>query len=121
MTDQQLLDVGNLRKSSRQAEEALTKGIEKLQETLTDGIASHPLGSGSYGPQMAMATENLEALECFVNQVIFKHFLMVITYVIILCFSEPLIRSRKSFTFFSKIKEKNTSKDRLQENMTRHE
>lgn len=68
LTDQQLLDVGNLRKSSRQAEEALTKGIEKLQETLTDSIASHPLGSGSYGPQMAMATENLEALECFVNQ-----------------------------------------------------
>ncbi|CAK7347071.1 unnamed protein product [Dovyalis caffra] len=68
LTDQQLADVCNLRQSSQQAEDALTQGIDKLQQTLSQTIAADVLGVGVYGGQMADAIENLEALEGFVNQ-----------------------------------------------------
>jgi transcription factor TGA len=69
LTDQQLVDVCNLRQSSQQAEDALTQGIDKLQQTLSQSIAVDVMGVGGYG-QMADAREKLEALEGFVNQVI---------------------------------------------------
>ncbi|KAK6940108.1 Transcription factor TGA like domain, partial [Dillenia turbinata] len=65
LTDQQLLDVCNLRLSSQQAEDALTQGMDKLQQSLAQSVATD---SGNYGSQMAAAMEKLEALEGFVNQ-----------------------------------------------------
>ncbi|KAJ4849654.1 guanine nucleotide-binding protein, alpha-1 subunit tga1 [Turnera subulata] len=68
LTDQQLTDVCNLRHSCQQAEDALSQGIEKLQQTLAQSIAADVSGGGSYGAQMASAMEKLEALEGFVSQ-----------------------------------------------------
>lgn len=69
MTDQQLLDVCNLKQSCQQAEDALSQGMEKLQHTLAETVAAGKLGEGSYIPQMTCAMERLEALVSFVNQV----------------------------------------------------
>lgn len=69
LTDQQLLDVCNLKQSCQQAEDALTQGMEKLQHTLADCVAAGQLGEGSYIPQVNSAMERLEALVSFVNQV----------------------------------------------------
>lgn len=71
MTDQQILDVCNLRQSCQQAEDALSQGMEKLQHTLAESVAAGNLGEGSYIPQMTCAMERLEALVSFVNQVRF--------------------------------------------------
>ncbi|KAG7535546.1 Basic-leucine zipper domain [Arabidopsis thaliana x Arabidopsis arenosa] len=68
LTDQQLLDVCNLKQSCQQAEDALTQGMEKLQHTLADCVAAGQLGEGSYIPQVNSAMERLEALVSFVNQ-----------------------------------------------------
>ncbi|KAL3514041.1 hypothetical protein ACH5RR_026758 [Cinchona calisaya] len=68
LTDQQLVDVHNLHHSCQQAEDALTQGIDKLQQTLAHSISTDPSGVGNYGPQMASSMEKLEALETFVNQ-----------------------------------------------------
>ncbi|KAJ0247667.1 Transcription factor TGA3 [Hirschfeldia incana] len=67
LTDQQLLAVRNLQQSSQQAEEALSQGLDKLQQGLVENIAVvESLNHG--GAQMALAMENLQSLEGFVNQ-----------------------------------------------------
>uniref|UniRef100_A0A2P2LQU5 Transcription factor TGA7 n=1 Tax=Rhizophora mucronata TaxID=61149 RepID=A0A2P2LQU5_RHIMU len=68
LTDKQQVDISNLRQSSRQAEDALSQGIEKLQQTLAESMALDLMGAGNYRAQMDSAIENLEALEGFVNQ-----------------------------------------------------
>ncbi|XP_050238238.1 transcription factor TGA7 isoform X2 [Mercurialis annua] len=68
LTDQQLVDVCNLRQCSQQAEDALSQGIDKLQQTLTQSMAADLSIPGSYRIEMAAAVEKLEALEGFVNQ-----------------------------------------------------
>ncbi|WRX31273.1 Basic-leucine zipper domain - like 10 [Theobroma cacao] len=68
LTDQQHLEVCNLRQSSQQAEDALSQGIDKLQQNLAQSVAAD-LSSGNYRVQMAAAIDKLEALEGFVNQV----------------------------------------------------
>ncbi|RVX21254.1 Transcription factor TGA1 [Vitis vinifera] len=68
LTDQQILDVCNLRQSCQQAEDALTQGMEKLQQILAEAVAAGQLGEGSYIPQLATALEKLEAVVSFVNQ-----------------------------------------------------
>lgn len=70
LTDQQLLDVCNLRQSSQQAEDALSQGIDKLQQTLAQSMVSDSVGAGSYRSQMAEAVHKLDSLESFVSQVI---------------------------------------------------
>lgn len=69
MTDQQILDVCNLRQSCQQAEDALSQGMEKLQHTLADCVAGGRLGEGNYIPQVNSAMERAEASVSFVNQV----------------------------------------------------
>lgn len=68
LTEQQLMDVYNLKQSCEQAEEALSQGMDKLQQTLAETVAAGHLGEGSYIPQMSNAMEKLEALVSFVNQ-----------------------------------------------------
>ncbi|TYJ04459.1 hypothetical protein E1A91_A12G093200v1 [Gossypium mustelinum] len=68
LTDQQIFEVCNLKQSCQQAEDALSQGMEKLQETVSATLAAGQLGQGTYFPQVAMAMEKLEALVCFVNQ-----------------------------------------------------
>ncbi|XP_031393218.1 transcription factor TGA1-like isoform X3 [Punica granatum] len=68
LTEQQLLGVCNLRHSSQQAEDALSQGMDKLQQTLAQEVAANQLGAGNFGSQVAAAMEKLEALENFVSQ-----------------------------------------------------
>ncbi|KAA8522529.1 hypothetical protein F0562_013110 [Nyssa sinensis] len=68
LTDQQILDVCNLQKSSQQAEDALSQGMDKLQQTLAQSITAIPIDAGNYSYQMTSAVEKLEALESFANQ-----------------------------------------------------
>lgn len=70
LTDQQLVSVGSLQQSSRQAEDALTQGMDKLQETLAQSIAADQWSQGLYHAELSAALEKLEAVEGFVNQVI---------------------------------------------------
>lgn len=66
LNEQQRADIHKLQQSSRQAEDALTQGMEKLHQNLSLSIASDPIGS--YISQMGDGMEKLEALESFVSQ-----------------------------------------------------
>ncbi|TYG46418.1 hypothetical protein ES288_D11G255200v1 [Gossypium darwinii] len=68
LTEQQILEVCNLKQSCQQAEDALSQGMEKLQETVSSTVAGGPVAEDSYIPQVATAMEKLEALVSFVNQ-----------------------------------------------------
>ena len=69
LTDQQIAGINNLRLSSQQAEDALSLGLDKLQQSLVHTIAADPLFVGNYGFHMAAALDKIEALEGFVSQV----------------------------------------------------
>ena len=56
-----------LRHSSQQAEEALSQGLEQLQQSLVDTIAGGPVVDGVQ--QMVLAMSKLANLEGFVRQV----------------------------------------------------
>ena len=75
LTDQQIARINKLRLSSQQAEDALSLGLEKLQQSLVQNIAIDPLVVGNSGSQMAVAMEKIEALEGFLNQVMQHHIL----------------------------------------------
>ncbi|XP_056853671.1 transcription factor TGA3-like isoform X2 [Raphanus sativus] len=66
LTDQQLLEVRNLQQSSQQAEEALSQGLDKLQQGLVENVGV--VESVNQGAQMASAMESFQSLEGFVNQ-----------------------------------------------------
>ncbi|KAK1280625.1 hypothetical protein QJS04_geneDACA015031 [Acorus gramineus] len=75
LTEQQLIDICNLQQSSQQAEDALSQGMEALQQSLAETLASGSLGpSGSSGNvanyvgHMAMAMGKLGTLENFLRQ-----------------------------------------------------
>ncbi|XP_020405655.1 uncharacterized isoform X3 [Zea mays] len=75
LTDQQLVGISNLQQSSQQAEDALSQGMEALQQSLAETLASGSLGpagpSGNvanYMGQMAMAMGKLGTLENFLRQ-----------------------------------------------------
>lgn len=75
MTEQQVMGIYNLQRSSQQAEEALSQGMEALQQSLAETLAKGTPGpSGSSGNvanymgQMAMAMGKLGTLEGFLRQ-----------------------------------------------------
>ncbi|XVE95761.1 hypothetical protein REPUB_Repub02eG0127500 [Reevesia pubescens] len=75
LTEQQFMGIQNLQQSSQQAEDALSQGMEALQQSLADTLASgSPSPSGSSGNvanymgQMAMAMGKLGTLEGFLRQ-----------------------------------------------------
>lgn len=77
LTEQQLEGICNLQQSSLQAEDALSQGMEALQQSLAETLASGSLGpaglSGNvanYMGQMAMAMGKLGTLESFLRQVL---------------------------------------------------
>lgn len=75
LTDQQLMGICNLQQSSQQAEDALSQGIEALQQSLVETLSSASLGPASSGNvadymgQMAIAMSKLTTLENFLHQV----------------------------------------------------
>ncbi|KAI3446579.1 hypothetical protein Pfo_003244 [Paulownia fortunei] len=75
LTEQQLTGIYNLQQSSHQAEDALSQGMEALQQSLAETLASGssgPEGSSgnvaNYMGQMAMAMGKLGTLEGFLRQ-----------------------------------------------------
>ncbi|KAG9152466.1 hypothetical protein Leryth_025349 [Lithospermum erythrorhizon] len=68
LTEQQQVEAGNLKQSCHQAEDALSQGMEKLQQILASTISAGELGEGNYLPQMGAAMEKLEALVRVLNQ-----------------------------------------------------
>ncbi|CAA2994756.1 transcription factor TGA2.2-like isoform X1 [Olea europaea var. sylvestris] len=72
LTEQQLMSINNLQQSSQQAEDALSQGMEALQQSLAETLAAS-LGPSTgnvanYMGQMAMAMGKLGTLEGFIRQ-----------------------------------------------------
>uniref|UniRef100_A0A0D3H3A3 DOG1 domain-containing protein n=1 Tax=Oryza barthii TaxID=65489 RepID=A0A0D3H3A3_9ORYZ len=72
LTDQQLMGICNLQQSSQQAEDALSQGMETLQQTLGDTLASAATtvvvdNVTNYMGQMAIAMAMLTMLENFLK------------------------------------------------------
>nr|ANW06478.1 bZIP20 [Carthamus tinctorius] len=71
LTEQQLLAINNLQQTSQQAEDALSQGMDALQQSLAETLAGSPSSSGNvanYMGQMAMAMGKLGTLEGFIRQ-----------------------------------------------------
>ncbi|KAJ1699213.1 hypothetical protein LUZ63_007725 [Rhynchospora breviuscula] len=74
LTEQQQLGLANLQQSSQQAEDALSQGMEALQQSLAETLAASLAPSGSSGNvanymgQMAMAMGKLGTLESFLRE-----------------------------------------------------
>ncbi|KAC9456376.1 hypothetical protein E3N88_45796 [Mikania micrantha] len=71
LTDQQLMGICNLQQSSQQAEDALSQGMEALQQSLVDTLSVGFTSSGNvadYMGQMAIAMSKLTTLENFLHQ-----------------------------------------------------
>ncbi|KAI7991177.1 Transcription factor TGA9 [Camellia lanceoleosa] len=66
LTEQQFMGIYSLQHSSQQAEEALTQGLEQLQQSLIDTVAGVSLNDGMH--HMAVALGKLTNLEGFVHQ-----------------------------------------------------
>lgn len=75
LTEQQLVGISSLQETSQQAEDALSQGMEALQQSLAETLAGSVGPSGSSGNvanymgQMAMAMGKLGTLENFLRQV----------------------------------------------------
>ncbi|XP_062006696.1 bZIP transcription factor TGA10 isoform X2 [Rosa rugosa] len=72
LTEQQLMAICSLQQSTSEAEDALTQGLEALNQSLSDTIASDslsmPPNMANYMGQMALAMNKLSTLEGFVRQ-----------------------------------------------------
>ncbi|WZZ42347.1 hypothetical protein YC2023_038606 [Brassica napus] len=74
ITERQVMGLNSLQQTSQQAEDALSQGMESLQQSLADTLSSGTLGSSSsdnvasYMGQMAMAMGQLGTLEGFIRQ-----------------------------------------------------
>ncbi|KAI4334239.1 hypothetical protein L6164_018955 [Bauhinia variegata] len=66
LAEQQIVNMYSLRHTSQQAEEALSQGLEQLQQSLVDTIAGGPVIDGVQ--QMVIAMSKLANLEGFVRQ-----------------------------------------------------
>lgn len=67
LTEQQLMGIYSLQHSSQQAEEALSQGLEQLQQSLIDTLAASQVIDGMQ--QMAVALGKVSNLEGFIRQV----------------------------------------------------
>lgn len=67
------MGICGLQQSTQEAEDVLTQGLEALNHSLSDTIASDPLTSppnmANFMGHMAIAIDKLSALESFVRQV----------------------------------------------------
>ncbi|KAL9247768.1 hypothetical protein vseg_021163 [Gypsophila vaccaria] len=75
LTEQQVEAIRSLQESSQQAEDALSQGMEALQQSLAETLSSGSVGSSgssgnvaNYMGQMAMAMGKLGTLEGFIRQ-----------------------------------------------------
>lgn len=73
LTEQQLVGIYSLQQSSQLAEEALSQGLDQLQQSLVDTIANGSINDSMH--HMAIALGKLANLEGFVRQVSYLLFL----------------------------------------------
>ncbi|CAI9768577.1 unnamed protein product [Fraxinus pennsylvanica] len=66
LTEQQVMGIYNLQRSTEQAEGALSQGLEQLQQSLTDTLASGSINDSMH--HMVVALGKLTNLEGFVRQ-----------------------------------------------------
>ncbi|KAK6163548.1 hypothetical protein DH2020_000412 [Rehmannia glutinosa] len=66
LTEQQVMGIYGLQQSSQQAEEALSQGLEQLQQSLIDTVANGSINDNMH--HMAIALGKLANLEGFVRQ-----------------------------------------------------
>jgi transcription factor TGA len=77
LTEQQMSGLSDLQQSSQQAEDALSQGMEALQQSLAEtlagslGTSGHSGNVANYMGQMAMAMGKLGTIENFLRQVNF--------------------------------------------------
>lgn len=73
LSEQQILGICGLQQSTQQSEEALSQGLEALNQSLSETITSHSLSSPpemtNYMGQMTIAMNKLSTVEDFVRQV----------------------------------------------------
>lgn len=99
-----MLAITNLQQSSQQAEDALSQGMEALQQSLADTLAgslaqsNSPGNVASYMGQMAMAMGKLGTLENFILQVILYHVMHKTNILLILFLDEPKQNIKQSFS-----------------------
>lgn len=78
LTEHQILGICGLQQSTQEAEEALSQGLDalnqSLSETITSDSLSNPPNMANYMGQMALAMNKLSTLESFVRQVCFLFF-----------------------------------------------
>ncbi|KAK6163552.1 hypothetical protein DH2020_000416 [Rehmannia glutinosa] len=67
LTEQQVMGIYGLQQSSQQAEEALSQGLEQLQQSLIDTVANGSINDNMH--HMAIALGKLANLEGFVRQI----------------------------------------------------
>lgn len=75
LTEQQLMGIYSLQHSSQQAEEALSQGLEQLQQSLIDTLAASQVIDGMQ--QMAVALGKVSNLEGFIRQVPFSNLFFI--------------------------------------------
>nr|CAB3465095.1 unnamed protein product [Digitaria exilis] len=72
LTEQQLLGMCNLQRSSEQTEEALVQGLQQLHQSLANAVGASPLTDSAnvanYTALMALALDRLDTLESFYRQ-----------------------------------------------------
>lgn len=72
LTEHQILGICGLQQSTQEAEEALSQGLDalnqSLSETITSDSLSNPPNMANYMGQMALAMNKLSSLESFVRQ-----------------------------------------------------
>ncbi|XP_020212658.1 bZIP transcription factor TGA10 isoform X1 [Cajanus cajan] len=72
LTEQQILGICGLQQSTQESEEALSQGLDALNQSLSDTITSdslsYPPNMANYMGQMAVAMNKLSTLEGFVRQ-----------------------------------------------------
>ncbi|KAL8215578.1 hypothetical protein R6Q57_022415 [Mikania cordata] len=68
LTDAQVLNLSRLRHTCRQAEDALTQGLDKLKQTLAQCVAISVTDGGNNDTHMSSMVDVVESLENFLNQ-----------------------------------------------------
>ncbi|KAG7017571.1 bZIP transcription factor TGA10, partial [Cucurbita argyrosperma subsp. argyrosperma] len=72
LTEHQLMNICGLQQSTQESEEALSQGLEALNQSLSDTITSDSLSTppnmANYMGQMTLAINKLSSLEAFVRQ-----------------------------------------------------
>ncbi|KAL4276395.1 hypothetical protein AHAS_Ahas20G0202900 [Arachis hypogaea] len=77
MTEQQRSDISNFGKSCQQAEDALSQGMDKLQQMVLESVAAGQLDEQTNTPNMSTAIERLAGLIVIYMLIVYKGAMML--------------------------------------------